>query len=75
MLLACVTLDLMDKERSYVLLEDCSLHHMKRIFERPLKPGSSQALCWTLEMETPTIQIFCFCIADAKYVSIPLSWP
>lgn len=44
MLLACITLDLMDKDRSLMPPEDCSLCHIKRIFEEPFKQVSSQAL-------------------------------
>lgn len=50
--LACITLDLMRKERSRVPPEDFPLSHIKGTFEGPFKQVSSQALCWTLEKAT-----------------------
>lgn len=72
MFLACITLDLMDKERSHMSPEDCSLSHTKRAFEEPFKRVSSHTLCWALGEVPWIVQVSCPGVGLKKHLSVYL---
>lgn len=72
MFLACITLDLMDKERSRMSPEDCSLSHTKRAFEEPFKRVSSHTLCWALGVVPWIVQVSCSGVGLIKHLSVYL---